>query len=600
MTAVKERTSKPRKETAGKGPLPRRRWANWQLCVPMLAINLLAYSNSFKTGWHFDDGPNVFGNPDVQIFDLSWSSLARAASSSPGGKRPVSYLSFALNYYLFGEDAFSFHVVNFLIHGLNTFFVFKILSKLFAIASRDGESARVLSAVTTALWSLNPLQTQAVIYVVQRMMLLSCLFSLLSFYFFMQWRSAGRGKWYPALSLFSWLLAIGSKENAFLLPLTFVAYEWLFTDRRLLRPRNLASGLAVFLCLAGFIVKRYDLVKRIEVDYSQREFTMTERLLTQPRVVTFHLSQLAAPLPSRLALRHEVEKSVSLTTPPTTMLSILFLGALFSVGWLVRRKEPLICFGMMWFFLNLVVESSFLPLELIYEHRVYLPSVGLFLALGRSAEVALARWLPLPSTSLVYCFALLIACSCSLAFVRNQAWQDEVSLWADNVGKYPSSFRAWNNLGTAYAKSGRTSDAEQAFRKALETAPQYPPARVNLAVLLKDQGRLADAHSLIEDFRETQIGTFSAEVYYNMGAIFASKGVMDQAFFHYGQAVHRLPNYAEAHFNLALLYRRAGKKPEAKQSFQRFLEHWRGPSDSPFVAEAKISISELDGRRIFF
>lgn len=519
----------------------------------------------------------------------------QAASTSPGGKRPVSYLSFALNYYLWGEDAFSFHVVNLLIHGLNALLVFRIFSTLLARADpqKTATEVRILSALAAALWSVNPVQTQAVVYIVQRMTLLSSFFALLSFYFFIQWRAGTRGKWYSVLSLAAWLLAVGSKENAFLLPFSFLAYEWLFTDRRLLQAKNLAGGAIVFACFAGFTVARYDLVKRIETDYSRREFTMKERLLTQPRIVTFHISQLLLPLPSRLALRHEINKSTSWSDPPTTILSILLLGAAIWGALLLRRRRPLISFGILWFFSNLLVESSFLPLEMIYEHRIYLPSVGLFLALAQMAIVIVDSWPQLSSRHLHYGLSLLIFCSAALSGVRNQAWKDEISLWLDNAQKYPASFRAWNNLGTAYVKSGEVSLAEDAFRKALELAPEYPPARVNLAILWKDVGRLDEAYSLIESFRETKIGTFSAEVYYNMGAIFASKGVLDSAIFHYGQAVNRLPDYAEAHFNLALVYRQAGKRAEARQSFLRFLASWRGPSNSPFVVEAQRSILEL-------
>jgi len=479
---------------------------------------------------------------------------------------------------------------------LNALLVFRIFSTLLTKANPQTHTTevRLLSSLAAALWSVNPVQTQPVIYIVQRMTLLSSLFSLLSFYFFIQWRSGTRGKWYSVLSLAAWFLAVGSKENAFLLPLSFLAYEWLFTDQTLLRPRNFTVGVAAFVCLAGFTVQRYDLVKRIATDYSRREFTMKERLLTQPRIVTFHVSQLFVPLPSRLALRHEIEKSVSWAAPPTTILSILFLGTSVFTGFALRRRAPLICFGILWFFSNLLVESSFLPLEMIYEHRVYLPSVGLFLALAQAADALLRRWPQFSRRNLHYAFGFLILCSAVLSFVRNRVWLDEISLWSDNVRKYPASFRAWNNLGTAYVKSGQVSLAEDAFRRALDRQPEYPPARINLAILCKDGGRLDEAYSLIENFRETKIGTFSAEIYYNMGAIFASKGLLDWAIFHYGQAVNRLPDYAEAHFNLALVYRRAGKKAEARQSFQRFLDHWRGPSNSPFVAEAKSSISELE------
>ena len=559
----------------------------------LVILNWLAYANSFQTGWHFDDGPNILGNPDILISDLSWNSLVQAASTSPGGKRPISYLSFAANYYLWGEDAFSFHVVNFLIHSLNALLVFRIFSTLLAKADPQRHTTEVwlLSSLAAALWSVNPVHTQPVVYIVQRMTLLSSLFSLLSFYLFVQWRGGAR-KWYAVLSLAAWLLAVGSKENAFLLPLSFLAYEWLFTDRRFFRVRNLATLFIIFMCLAGFTIKRYDLVNKIEMDYSRREFSMKERLLTQPRVVTFHISQLVAPFPSRLALRHEIEKSTSWFAPPTTILSVLFLGTLLGVGLALRSRQPLICFGIWWFFANLLVESTFLPLEMIYEHRIYLPSVGLFLALAQ-AVVVLKRRTQISNKHLRYAFSLLILCSGILSFLRNQDWLDEISLWSDNTRKYPASFRSWNNLGTAYIKGGQTALAEKAFQRALESEPDYPPARVNLAILWKNEGKVEEAYSLIKDFRETKIGTFSAEIYYNMGAIFASKGILDWAIFHYVQAVNRLPDYPEAHFNLALVYRRAGNKVEARQSFQRFLDHWRGPSNSPFVAEAKSSIQEL-------
>src|SRR5262245_34033004 len=588
-----EKREYPKIDAAERSKAQQQTWYFWVCVLLLFVVNWFAYSNSFHTGWHFDDGPNIFGNPDIAISDLSWKSLAQAASSQPGGKRPISYLSFALNYYFFGEDPFSFHVVNFLIHSLNALLVFRIFSTLLAKTDPQRHATEVwlLSSLAAALWSVNPIHSQPVVYIVQRMTLLSSLFSLLSFYLFVQWRDGAR-KWYAVLSLAAWLFAVGSKENAFLLPLSLLAYEWLFTDRRFFRVKNLATLLIIFMCLAGFTIRRYDLVHKIEIDYSRREFSMKERLLTQPRIVTFHISQLLAPFPSRLALRHEIEKSTSWFAPPTTILSVLFLGTLLGVGLALRGGQPLICFGIWWFFANLLVESTFLPLEMIYEHRIYLPSVGLFLALAQ-AVVVLKRRTQISKKHLWYACSLLILCSSALLFLRNQDWLDEISLWSDNTRKYPASFRSWNNLGSAYVKGGQTALAEKAFQRALESDPEYPPARVNLAILWKNEGRLEEAYALIKDFRETKLGTFSAEVYYNLGAIFASKGILDSSIFHYGQAVNRLPDYAEAHFNLALVYRREGKNAEARESFQQFLNHWRGSSDSPFVAEAKRSLSEL-------
>ena len=127
----------------------------------LVILNWLAYANSFQAGWHFDDGPNIIGNPDILISDLSWNSLVQAASTSLGGKRPISYLSFAANYYLWGEDAFSFHVVNFLIHSLNALLVFRIFSTLLAKTDPQRQPTEVwlLSSLAAALWSVNPVHT---------------------------------------------------------------------------------------------------------------------------------------------------------------------------------------------------------------------------------------------------------------------------------------------------------------------------------------------------------------------------------------------------------------------------------------------------------
>ncbi len=590
----------PRKEPPHQTPSQPLLW----FALLLLVVNWIAYANSFQTGWHFDDGPNIIGNDDVLIPDLSWRSLAQALLSSPGGKRPLSYLSFALNYYFCGPEAASFHVVNFIIHCLNGILVLKVLSLLLRTASPNiaASRVRVLAFLGAALWSASPLQTQSVTYVVQRMNLLSAFFSLVSFWFFLQWRLKARRSTHLWLCLACWLLALGSKENCFLLPLCFVAYEWAFGERRFFRPRNWLIGAIAFCLLTGFTLWRYDLVKRIHTDYSTREFTMKERLLTQPRVVTFHLSQLLLPLPSRFALRHEVEKSTSLFSPLSTLLSTGLLAVIAGAAFIWRNRNPLFSFSISWFFINLLVESSFLPLELVYEHRMYLPSVGIFAAL-LSPVVKIVKF---PRGDVYwkiaqYAGAFLILLSATFSFARNQDWKDEVTLWADNVRKYPKSFRSLNNLGTAFAKAGRMSEAEDAFRRAVEADPLYPPARANLGLAYLNQGRTAEAVSVIRDFfetspwRTTRLANFNAEVYFNFGAIYAKAGMLEMAIVHYGQAVNRKPDYPEAWFNLALAYQQTGKNSDAADCFREFLRRWKGPADSPYVADATQRIKSLRG-----
>ncbi len=122
--------------------------------------------------------------------------------------------------------------------------------------------------------------------------------------------------------------------------------------------------------------------RNLEAGYSSRHFTMLERLLTETRIVVWYLSLLLWPAPSRMSIEHDVELSTSLLNPLTTLPAMIFLGVLC---WLIlryRRRYPLLSYGGAWFFLNLVIESTVVPLELIFEHRLYLPSVGFCLVAG--------------------------------------------------------------------------------------------------------------------------------------------------------------------------------------------------------------------------
>ena len=196
------------------------------LPIPLLAypallvlLNLVAYSNSLQADWQFDDVPNILANSDIQISDLSWSSLVQAAASRVGGHRPVAYLTFALNYYFFGFSLVSYHIFNLLIHVVNALLVFDVVRRIgrLGLPSLMAPAHQTLSFFVSAFWSLSPLQTQSVTYIVQRMNLLAALFGLLFIRSYLHWREAPmKTNSWSSLAAISicLLLAIGSKENA--------------------------------------------------------------------------------------------------------------------------------------------------------------------------------------------------------------------------------------------------------------------------------------------------------------------------------------------------------------------------------------------------
>src|SRR5437773_6776696 len=601
MKKGKKKLNKNRSRSAGPdalGKLTRVR-QKWALLGLLLLINLMAYSNSFTTGWHFDDLSNIVNNRDVHLKDFSGTSLHSAVTTKIAGTRPIAYLTFALNYYFSGPDIVPYHLVNLTIHLINAILVYALVVML---AERwhpeiARSQLRVFSLLVAALWSTSPLQTQAVTYIVQRMTSLAALFFLLSILCYIRWRSSEQPaeRWgYLAGCLLCAILAFATKENAFILPAILLVYEiYCIKGFQQLRSRARFIGLLAFatLGLIVFGIHHYRVIERIQDDYTGRDFSMGERVLTEFRVVVFHLSQLLLPLPSRLSLHHEFDKSRSILVPPTTLLSLLLILGCSGAAIFWKKKWPLVSFFIVWFFLTLVIESSILPLELIFEHRLYLPSIGFFGVLLSP----LLYFFRLPNTSgrtHLAVIALLAVClSVWMTYERNKVWQDDATLWLDALEKYPSSFRVQNNLATAYAQSDRPDLAEGAFRESIRLNPKGLEAKVNLALLCLNQGRLNEAVLWAQEIDPKDVR--DPYVFFNLGVIYAKQGNLAKARESYQFALNQKPDYAEACFNLGLVYLRTRDFSNARSCFDSFLKHWEGASDDRLVKDAQNYVAQL-------
>ena len=345
--------------------------------------------------------------------------------------------------------------------------------------------------------------------------------------------------------------------------------------------------------LSCFVVYRYDIIERIREGYTYRDFSMNQRLLTQPRVVLYHLSQLLLPLPSRLALHHEVDASHSLTSPPSTLLSLLFIGMALGIAVLWRKRWPIVSFFILWYFLTLSIESSFFPLEMIFEHRIYLPSVGVFVVLLYPLLPYFGSLFQSKRTAWIYpVLALLLVFSVYFSFTRNNAWKDDVTLWQDNAEKYPQSYRVQNNLGTACMASGETGLAEKAFQESIRLNPNFPGARINLALLYLREGRSQEAIEMAKGMEEDNLD-LPSDIYFNLGVLYAKRGELEKAIKNYRDAIDRRQDFAEAYFNLALAYLKTKAYAEAKDSFSEFLRYFKGDPNSPYVLEARAQLAQL-------
>lgn len=455
----------------------------------LLALVAAAYSNSLNAVWTFDDYPNILHNPRVHVSRLTPEALAAAALAPPVPdeedrrtlSRPLSYLSFALNWYFDRDSAAGFRLVNIALHLINASLLFGIVVRLLRAPKFGGRfSGREapIAFLAAALWALNPLQTQAVVYIVQRMASLAAMFYLGTIGCFIlgrESREPARRVGFWGLGLLCFLAGVASKENAILAPGALIFLEFgFYRDSRRLRVRRcfwgvVGIGLLLAAAAVAWIAHRGEL--EAVFHYGSRLFSPTERVLTQARVVLFYLGQLAWPSPGRLSLIHDVELSRSLWDPWSTLPAVIAVGAMVFWGLRQLLRRPIIGFAVTFFFFNHTVESSLFGLELVFEHRNYLPSLFLFfpvaVALVEIGGRLRRRQAPLgwavAAAALLWIGGLGIG-----TYARNAVWQDAKTLWEDAAAKAPASMRPLHNLAFEYyERHGRHEEAYHLYLRSL-------------------------------------------------------------------------------------------------------------------------------------
>ena len=223
-------------------------------------------------------------------------------------------------------------------------------------------------------------------------------------------------------------------------------------------------------------------------------------MLTQPRVIFFYLSLVHWPLPGRFSLEHDITTSTALMAPLTTLSSLLELTILLLVALylFVRPQTRMVGFLLLWPAIALVIESSFIPLEMVFERRMYLPMGGLALLPGVGLVVMNDRRAELTSgyAAILLVIAAGLAASTS---ERTKTWQDPLTLNADAVAKAPHSSRAWSNLGMYRYLNGDRAGAMAALEKAIElSGGKERRALEHLGIIYLDLGDLDRAESLVE------------------------------------------------------------------------------------------------------
>jgi tetratricopeptide (TPR) repeat protein len=462
----------------------------------LFLLPILAYSNTLESSWHLDDYDTIVANPRLHFSDLSIESVYNSFfSRSENLFRPVACLTFGLNWYFGNGQVAGFHMVNLGIHILTAFFLFFAILNLYRSPRLIGDSENrifFIALLTAAFWALNPVQTQGVTYIVQRMASLATMFYMMAIYCYLKGRIStvkSRQKIYFGLCVIGFFLALGSKENSITLPLSLFLLEIIFfqnmgnpiTRKKIIISVAIISSLLILLALIYFTLGNG--FRLLNDGHSIRSFTLLQRLMTESRIVILYISQLLYPNPLRLSIEHDILISTSLFHPWTTLPAIGLLTGLIALALAGIRKWPVFGFAVLFFFLNHAIESSFLPLELIFEHRNYLPSLFFFwpIAVGLIKLIEYYQTKQ-PSTARVVGggIVVLVMLLAASTYIRNMAWATEKTLWEDAMHKAPGRARPAFNLAKHYhLREGRLDAALQLYSRALNldaATPAYSKA----------------------------------------------------------------------------------------------------------------------------
>ncbi|MHB8535112.1 MAG: tetratricopeptide repeat protein [Sulfuricaulis sp.] len=459
----------------------------------------------------FDDYTNLLYNSYLKIHTLDFQSLYQAAFSLDSGplKRPISMVSFALNYYFAGSmrDPTPFKMTNLGIHivnGLLLFWMMRIIYSRLVLLKKirgiDNENHITLLAFATALlWMVQPIQVSTVLYVVQRMTELSALFTILGLIVYLKGRflllAGQKQKAYLALLGFIVFGGLGmfSKENAVLLPvfalvleLALFSKEWpwkLWKELPVRTRRAIVGGLAI-LAIASTVVA----VCFFLPDYASRRFTMLERLMTEGRVIFFYISLILLPQINQFGHQHDdIPISTSLLHPWTTLPALAGIAGLLVLAIAVRKKQPLISLGILWFFAGQLLESTIVALEIAYEHRNYLPSLGVIIAMIGVIDYGCVKlkhnklWWLVPVATLVFG---------GTTYLRSTQWADPNSFYRYEALHHPHSARVQAGMAILLEAQGHLDQSIEALKRAAKIEPYETGYLLQMHLLAAREGKI--------------------------------------------------------------------------------------------------------------
>lgn len=562
------------------------------------ALGFLLYSNTLQGEFQFDDKLNIVSNPLIHAIENLWP---------PSSARWFGLLTFALNYRIGGLNPTGYHLVNTAIHICTALTVYLFVQLTCRTPYFDKQSGTVISDrwlafACAALFIVHPIQTQAVTYIVQRFTSLAALLFMLSLSFYsgarqlqIHRKGAGvpgnTGMSQTVLFLYAGagiaaLLSLKTKENAYTLPFVLVMYEVMFLRNQSCvvdfarRKWRMCAAIPVLALVALIFVSRtYNLTGLLEKLTATNDITRHDYLVTQFRVIVTYIRLLFFPINQTVDHHYKVYDTVLEPSVFASLLALTLLagGALYllKVTRTAHFSLRLVSFGILWFFITLSVESTLIPIsDVMFEHRLYLPGIGLIIAVTAAfvtavEKTALTRRQMRQSAAAVLVVTVLVLATATYA--RNAVWKNELTLWSDAIAKHPDNPRGYNMVGSYYRANFRIYEAIDYFRKALEVDNSYAGARSNLGNAYIQTGRTDEGirELLIVAAANRFDAIDSGLLHYNIAKGYYQKGKTGLAIEHLHSALRFSPKEPWVYFLLGEAYLKEHRIEQGAACFKK-------------------------------
>ncbi len=551
-----------------------------QVMVLLFVAGLIAYSNTFYGAFCWDDKAQILISEDVH--DLT--DFADPSVWMDVNYRPLSKLSFALNWFLSGENVFGYHIINLLLHILTAFVAYLLARYTLTLLSYDkrfDQRMKNVSALFVALlFLLHPLQTMAVTYIVQRMTIMAALFYILAVFLYAKGRHTyindglnRRSLGLLLLAVLAGILGVMSKQNAASFPLAFILYELFFIrkpDGKYCR-KYVLSSIAIF--IAAFLgVALAGLLPAETAQYTRLEYFSGQ-------LGIFHKYLLLILFPISQNVDYFIILEPPLFGTKEIFGAILFFGMLL-LGIITFRKNKLVSFGIFWFFIAMSVESGIIPIrDIMMEHRMYLSMFGIGIILAG----IIMTYIPYKSVYAVYTVGIIIFMLLALGtYNRNKVWQSELLLWQDCLDKNPDNPRAMNNLGLAIQANSKFANSMQQRNKDLRLAISYfsksmtgdtvfMQAYLHRGLAYLEMEEYQKALSDIQRVASTKPRHEYLKLYIE-GVIYAKQGLLEKSLSNFDKAIEKKDDFALLYSWRGLVESELKEYGHAIDDFKRSLE----------------------------